>query len=143
MFYYPKRKQLFLLARLMLDHVFAYLSPGTICFSNVLFSTSFLESSRKTLFSLAYFLNQSNTKPRYKISVPKTLNHSKQLTVLTIPDSALGLCAARLYYFHDIKKLCLQNVYDKIEMVSMSIRYCLLKIVILQKIRKNKDASHN
>ena len=56
--YYLKRKQLFLFARLMLDHMFAYLPPGTICFSNVLFSTSFLESSRKMLFRLAYFLNQ-------------------------------------------------------------------------------------
>jgi len=46
----------------MLDNMFAYLTPRTICFSNVLFSTSFLESSRKTLFSLAYFLNQLNTK---------------------------------------------------------------------------------
>jgi len=42
----------------MLDHMFAYLSLGTICLSNVLFSTSFLESSRKTLFTLAYFFNQ-------------------------------------------------------------------------------------
>ena len=39
----PKKKKLFLFARLMLDHTFAYLSPRTICFSNVLFSTSFLE----------------------------------------------------------------------------------------------------
>jgi len=45
------------------SYMFAYLSPGTSCFSNVLFSASFLESSRKTLFSLAYFLNQLNTKP--------------------------------------------------------------------------------
>jgi len=42
----------------MLGHMFAYLSPGTICFSNALFSTSLLESSRKTLFTLAYFFNQ-------------------------------------------------------------------------------------
>jgi len=48
----PKKKQLFLFVRLMLDHMFAYLSPGTICFSNVLFSTSFLESSQKKLFRL-------------------------------------------------------------------------------------------
>jgi len=41
----------------------AYLSQGTICFNNVLFSTSFLQSSRKTFFSLAYFLNQLNAKP--------------------------------------------------------------------------------
>jgi len=43
--------------------MFAYLSPGTICFSNVLFSTSFLQLSRKTFISLAYFLNQLNAKP--------------------------------------------------------------------------------
>jgi len=49
-------------ARLLSDHMFAYLSPGTICFSNVSFSTSFLEKSWKTLFSLAYLLNQLNTK---------------------------------------------------------------------------------
>ena len=42
--------------------MFAYLSPGTICFNNVLFSTFFLESSRKTSFSLAYFMNQLNAK---------------------------------------------------------------------------------
>jgi len=61
----------------------------------------------------------------YKTSFPKNPNQSRQLTVLTIPDSALFLCAERLYYFHDIKKLWLQNVYDEIEMVCMSIRYCL------------------
>jgi len=33
-------KQLFLFAQLMSDHMFAYLSLGTICFSNVLFSNS-------------------------------------------------------------------------------------------------------
>jgi len=36
----------------MSDDILAYLSPGTICFSNVLFSTSFLLSSRKTFFRL-------------------------------------------------------------------------------------------
>jgi len=41
---------------------------------------------------------------RYKTSFPKNPNQSRQLTVLTISDSALFLCAARLYYFHDIKK---------------------------------------
>jgi len=54
---------LFLFARLMLDHMFAYISPGTICFSNVLFSTYFLKLSWKMLFLLAYFLNQLSTKP--------------------------------------------------------------------------------
>jgi len=29
-------------ARLLSDHTLAYLSPGNTCFSNVLFSTSFL-----------------------------------------------------------------------------------------------------
>jgi len=78
----------------------------------------------------------------YKTSFPKNPNHSRQLTVLTIPDSALCLCAARLYYFHDIKKHWLQNVYDEIEMVYMTIRFCSFKINMLQKMRKNKDASH-
>ena len=41
---------------------------------------------------------------RYKTSFPKDPNQSRQLTVLTIPDCALCLCAARLYYYHDIKK---------------------------------------
>jgi len=35
-------KQLLVFARLTSDLIFAYLSPGTICCSNVLFSTSFL-----------------------------------------------------------------------------------------------------
>jgi len=56
---------------------------------------------------------------RYKTSFRKNPNQSRQLTVLTIPDTALCLCAARLYYFHDIKKLWLQNVYDETEMVCM------------------------
>jgi len=43
--------------------MFAYLSPGIIWFSNLLFSTSFLELSRRTFISLAYFLNQLNAKP--------------------------------------------------------------------------------
>jgi len=54
---------LFLFARLTLDHMFVYLSAGKIYFSNVLFSTPFFESSRKTFFSLADFLNQLNAKP--------------------------------------------------------------------------------
>jgi len=43
--------------------MFAYLSPGTIYFSNVLFSISVWEFSRKTFISLDYFLNQLNAKP--------------------------------------------------------------------------------
>jgi len=38
----PKMKQLFLFAQLTSDHMFDYFSLGTICFSNVLFSNSFL-----------------------------------------------------------------------------------------------------
>jgi len=49
---------------------------------------------------------------RYKTNFPKNPNQSRQLTVLTISDSALFLCATRLYYFHDVKKTliakCLQ-----------------------------------
>jgi len=52
-----------LFARLMSVHIFAYLSPGTTCFSNILFSNFSLQSSLKTFFSLAYFLNQVNAKP--------------------------------------------------------------------------------
>ena len=52
-----------LFARLMSVHIFAYLSPGTICFSNILFSNFSLQSSLKTFFSFAYFLNQVNAKP--------------------------------------------------------------------------------
>jgi len=66
---------------------------------------------------------------RYKTGFPKNPNQIRQLTVLTTPDSALCLFAARLYYCHDIKKLGLQTFYDEIEMVCMSIRYCLFKIV--------------
>jgi len=71
-----KRKQLFLSARLTSHHIFAYLSPRTICFSNVLYSTSFLESSRKLYVSLAYFLNPLNVKPslRYKTNFSKNPN---------------------------------------------------------------------
>jgi len=36
---------------------------------------------------------------RYKTSFPKNPNQSRQLTVLTVPDSALCIFAARLYYF--------------------------------------------
>jgi len=61
--------------------------------------------------------------------------------MVTIPNSALRLCAARLYYIHDIKKVWFQYVYDETEMVCVSVRYCLFKIVMLQKIKKNKDAS--
>jgi len=41
---------------------------------------------------------------RYKTNFPKDPNQSRQLPVLTIPDCALCLCAARLCYYHDIKK---------------------------------------
>jgi len=44
-------------------HIFAYLSPGTICFSNTLFSNFSLQTSLKTFFQLAQFLNQVNAKP--------------------------------------------------------------------------------
>jgi len=64
------------------------------------------------------------------------LTRVDSLTVLTMPDSALRLCAARLYYFYGVTKPLLQNVCDEIEMVCMSIRYCLFKIVMPQKIRK-------
>jgi len=56
--------------------------------------------------------------------------------------SSLCLSAAGLYYFYDVTKPWLQNVYDEIEMVCMSIRYCLFMIIMIQKTRKNKDASH-
>jgi len=36
----PKIRQWFLFAKLTSDRLFSYLSPGTICFSNVLFSNS-------------------------------------------------------------------------------------------------------
>jgi len=56
----PKNQHdMFLFARLTSDHIFVYLSLGTICFSNVLFleknsgiSNSFVQSSRKTFFRL-------------------------------------------------------------------------------------------
>jgi len=47
-----KKKQLFLFARQTSNHIFAYLSSGTICCTDVLFLTSFLESSRKMFFRL-------------------------------------------------------------------------------------------
>jgi len=34
---------------------------------------------------------------RYETSFPKNPNQRRQLAVLTMPDSALRLCAARLY----------------------------------------------
>ena len=54
----------------------------------------------------------------------------------------LNVCAARLFCFYDVTKPWLQNVCDEIEMVCASIRHCLFNIVMLQKMRKNKDASH-
>jgi len=65
-------------------------------------------------------------KLRYKTTFPTNSNESRQLTVLTMPDSALCLCAARLYYFYDIKKLWLQNVYDEMEMVCIHVYQILL-----------------
>jgi len=59
-----------------------------------------------------------------------------------MPDSALRLCAAKLYNFCNVTKPSLQSVCDEIEIVCMSIRYCLFQIVMLQKIIKNKDESH-
>jgi len=41
---------------------------------------------------------------RYKISFPQNPNQSRQLTVLTMPDSALHVCGARLNYFDDVAK---------------------------------------
>jgi len=41
---------------------------------------------------------------RYKIIFPKNPNQSRQLTVFTMLDSALYLCAAKLYYFDDVTK---------------------------------------
>jgi len=34
------------------------------------------------------------------------------------------------------------KMFTREKMVCMTIRYCLFKIVMLQKIRRNKDASH-
>jgi len=45
-------KKLFLFAKLSSNHIIAYLSLGTICFSNVLFSNSLQQSLRKTFFRL-------------------------------------------------------------------------------------------
>jgi len=39
-----------------------------------------------------------------------------------MPDSVLHVCATKLYYFYDITKPWLQNVYDEIEIVCV----CLL-----------------
>jgi len=97
-------------------------------------------------FPLANFFNQLNVKPSLQNQFPKNPNQSRQFTVPTMPDSALRLCAARLYNFCNVRKPSLQNVHDEIEnvydeIVCMSI-ICLFQIVMLQKIRKNKDASH-
>jgi len=59
----PKKKKLFLFARLTSDYIFVYLSPGTICFKNVLISTSCFNRHGNVFFSRAYFLNQLNAKP--------------------------------------------------------------------------------
>jgi len=49
---------------------------------------------------------------RCKTSFPKNPNQSRQLAVLTMRDSAVRPCAARLYYFYDVTKPWLQTVYD-------------------------------
>jgi len=59
---------------------------------------------------------------RYKTSFPKNPNQSRELTELPMPNSALRLCAARLYYFYDVTKPWLQNVYDKRVMVCIQGR---------------------
>jgi len=92
------------------------------------------------MFLLAYILTQSNANPLLqKNQIPK---QPTQLAVLTMPDNVLRLCAARVDKFYDLTKLWLQNVQDEIEMLRMFIKYCLSKIVMLQKMRKNKDTNH-
>jgi len=88
-------------------------------------------------FSLAYFLNQLVSNLRYKTSFPKNPNHEflqgQQCLIVRY------VSAARLYNFYYVTKPWLQSVHDEIEMVCMSIRFCLFQIVMLmlQKIRKN------
>jgi len=41
---------------------------------------------------------------RCNTSFPKNPNQDRQLTVLTMPGSALCLCAGILYYFYDVAK---------------------------------------
>jgi len=87
----------------MLDHMFAiYLQEP---FASATSNSRLPSWNSHGFFLLAYFLNQLNTNLCYKTSFPKNPNHSRQLTALTIPDNALRLCAARLYYFHDSKKV--------------------------------------
>jgi len=73
---------LFLLARLTSDHMFAYLSPDTNCFSNVLFleklvHVEFLRAIiMEKIFSLACFVTQLNGKIHLhcKIKLPQVPN---------------------------------------------------------------------
>jgi len=63
--------------------------------------------------------------------------------VLTMSDSALRLCGTRrFYYFYDVTKPCLQNVYDDIVMVCMFVRCSLFKnCYAATEYKTNKDVS--
>ena len=104
----PKMKvhwmKFFLFARLTSDFLFAYSFSGTICFSNALLleknsciSNSFLQSSQKTFFHLLISWLSEMLKLPCKINLPQIPKQPRQLTVLTMPDDALRLCAARLH----------------------------------------------
>ena len=70
---------------------------------------------------------------RYNTSFPKNANQSGQLTVLTMSDSGLSLCAAR-FCFYDFKKVWLQSVHDEMEMVWNIYQILrVYKFVMLQK----------
>ena len=58
----------------------------------------------ENVFLLGYFLNQLNAKPSLQNQLSRESYQSRQFTMPPIPDNAFCLCAARLYYFHDIKK---------------------------------------
>jgi len=49
----------------------------------------------------------------HKINLPYIPNQPRQLKVLTIPDIALRLRAARLHWFYDATKPWLENVEDE------------------------------
>jgi len=67
-------------------------------------------------------------KPSLQNQFPKNSNRSRQLAVRTMHDSALCLCGARrLYYFYNVTKPWLSNVYNKIVMVCRFIRCCLFE----------------
>jgi len=87
------------------------------------------------IFSIAYILNQLNADNKISLSVKP--NQHRQLTVLTMSENVLRLCAVRFTL------LLLQNVHIEIEMVCMSIKYSLLKFATPHKTTKNKDPSHN